>query len=289
MKKNFATIFTLVLTLTLTSNFIFARSISSGAPNRIVCLAPNGAEILYALGCGSNIIARTDFCNYPEQLLMVPSVGGFDGKSFSIETILSYNPDFIYLVDGMHNHLENQLQAFGIRYYFSKATCIEDIFTEIETIGKIMNQEKQAKKVVNELKSELDRISAKNKKNDKKNLSSPKIYCEIFSSPYMSIGRSSFINDVIEHSGGKNIFCDIEQSYPQVSEEAIIVKNPDIIIVPYYSTLQIDAMYKRNGWESISAIKNRKIYPIDEDIISRPGPRIIEGIKLVQYIIGEIK
>lgn len=256
----------------------------SKTPSRIVCLAPNGAEILYALGCGNKIVARTDYCDYPAQVLGKPSLGRFDGKSFSIESILAYDPDFVYMVGGIHDTMSKSLVQFGINFYESNATSIEAVFDEILDIAKIMGCKENGENLVKKMKTELELLQKKGEVFAKKS-GSPKIYCEIFSSPYMSIGKNSFLNDIITDAGAKNIFDDINTSYPQVSEESIITKNPDFIIVPYYSTLQIDAMYKRNGWESISAVKNHRIYPIDENIFSRPGPRVIEAIKILQNII----
>ena len=247
-------------------------------PSRIVSLAPNGTEILYELGCTSKIVARTDFCDYPSQVLALPSIGGFDGKSFSIETILAYNPDFVYMVDGMHNHLEDLLKQFNVPYYLSKATSIDAVFEEIADVAKIMGCQEKGEKLVFRMKKELDAIKRSPEKR-------PSVYCEIFASPYMSIGKSSFMNDILEFAGARNIFEDLSQSYPQISEEAVIAKNPDFIIVPYYSLDQINLMYKRHGWNNISAVKNHKIYAIDADIFSRPGPRVVDAIKMVQDII----
>ncbi|MCR5699308.1 MAG: cobalamin-binding protein [Treponemataceae bacterium] len=248
------------------------------SPSRIVSLAPNGTEILYELGCGSAIVARTDFCDYPSEVLQLPSVGGFDGKSFSIETILAYNPDFVYMVDGMHNHLEDLLKQFHVPYYLSKATSIDAVFDEIADVARIMECPEKGEKLISKMKTELDSI----KRNPEKR---PSVYCEIFASPYMSIGEPSFMNDILEFAGARNIFGDLAQSYPQVSEEAIIAKNPDFIIVPYYSPDQIKLIYRRRGWNKISAVKNRKIYAIDADIFSRPGPRVVDAIKMVQEIV----
>ena len=270
------------LILSLSFAFLSAKEKNTPIPKRIVCLAPNGAEILYAIGCGEKIVARTDYCDFPKEVLKVPSVGGFDGKSFSAESVLAYNPDFVYLVDGMHNHLLDILNQFGIPHYESKAISIDSIYTEIEQISAIMGCTEHGKKLIKKLKSELAEITI-----TEKNKTKPRVYVEIFSSPYMSIGKNSFMNDVINSAGGTNIFSDLDQSYPQVSDEAVIIRNPDFIIVPYYSTLQIETMYERDGWQSVSAIKNRKICAIEENIFSRPGPRFVEAVRLVKEILEE--
>lgn len=249
------------------------------AVERIVSLSPSGTEIIFALGQGDKLIARTDFCTFPEEAKKISSVGGFDGKSFSLETILSYNPDFVYLSNVMHNHLVSTLENFGIQVYISDVNSIDDVLNEIIDIAKILNVENLGLEYVSKMKSELTMI---------KNIGSEKkIYCEIFNSPFLTCGKNSFINDIIDYAGGKNIFEFLETSYPQVSEEVIISMNPDIILAPDYSEFDLEKIYVRNGWQNISAIKNKKVYSVSGDIFTRPGPRVLEAIKLLKEIIDE--
>ena len=102
------------------ANFLFSY-------DRVVSLSPSGTEILFALGLNDKLVARTDFCNYPEEAKKIDSVGGFDGKSFSIENILSFNPDFVYLTNVMHNHLVNTLESLGIKVYLFDKIFIKHI------------------------------------------------------------------------------------------------------------------------------------------------------------------
>ena len=249
------------------------------AVERIVSLSPAGTEIIFALGQGDKLVARTDFCTFPEEAQKISSVGGFDGKSFSLETILSYNPDFVYLSNVMHNYLVSTLENFGIKVYISDVNSIDDVLNEIIDIAKILNVEKFGKEYVSKMKSELTLI--KNVGSEKK------IYCEIFNSPFLTCGKNSFINDIIDYAGGKNIFDFLDSSYPQVSEEVIITMNPDIILAPDYSEIDLEKIYARNGWQNISAIKNKKVFSVSGDIFTRPGPRVLEAIKLLKEIIDE--
>lgn len=249
------------------------------AIERIVSLSPAGTEIIFALGQGDKLVARTDFCTFPEEAKKISSVGGFDGKSFSLETILSYNPDFVYLSNGMHNHLVNTLESFEIKVYISDVNSIDDVCNEIIDIAKILDVEKFGIEYVANMKIELAEL--------KKEVSEKKIYCEIFNSPFLTCGKNSFINDIIFYAGGKNIFDSLESSYPQVSEEVIIMMNPQIILAPDYSDFDIEKIYARNGWQNISAIKNNKVYSVSGDIFTRPGPRVLDAIKLLKEIINE--
>lgn len=261
-----------ILIFFLFANFTFSY-------DRVVSLSPSGTEILFALGLNNKLVGRTDFCNFPEEAKKIDSVGGFDGKSFSIENILSFNPDFVYLTNGMHNHLINTLESLGIKVYLSDVNSIEDIYKEITEISKLFGIEKIGKQYVDKMSLELSNIKKDNVKKS--------IYCEIFNSPFLTCGKNSFINDIIEYAGAKNIFDFLESSYPQVSEEIIIMSNPKIIIAPDYSESDLEKFYYRNAWQNIDAIKNKKVFSVSGDIFTRPGPRVVEAVKLLKEILNE--
>ena len=261
-----------ILIFFLFANFTFSY-------DRVVSLSPSGTEILFALGLNNKLVARTDFCNFPEEAKKIDSVGGFDGKSFSIETVLSFSPDFVYLTNGMHNHLINTLESLGIKVYLSDVNSIEDIYKEITDVSKLFGIEKIGKQYVDKMSLELSNI--------KKDNVQKTIYCEIFNSPFLTCGKNSFINDIIEYAGGKNIFDFLESSYPQVSEEIIIMSNPKIILAPDYSETDLEKFYYRNGWQNIDAIKNKKVFSVSGDIFTRPGPRVVEAVKLLKEILNE--
>ena len=261
-----------ILIFFLFANFTFSY-------DRVVSLSPSGTEILFALGLNDKLVARTDFCNFPEEAKKIDSVGGFDGKSFSIETVLSFSPDFVYLTNGMHNHLINTLESLGIKVYLSDVNSIEDIYKEITEISKLFGIEKIGKQYVDKMSLELSNI--------KKDNIQKTIYCEIFNSPFLTCGKNSFINDIIEYAGGKNIFDFLESSYPQVSEEIIIMSNPKIILAPDYSETDLEKFYYRNAWQNIDAIKNKKVFSVSGDIFTRPGPRVVEAVKLLKEILNE--
>ena len=249
-------------------------------PQRIISLSPSATEILFAIGAQNQIAARSDFCDFPENTKNIPSVGGFDGKTLSIEKILSFSPDFVYLTNGMHNYLIPFLQKHNIAYYISVADSIQTVLQEIAEIGKITDHQLQAQKLCNQIKQDLQKIAEQNK-------SKPKVtvYWEVWTPPYMSAGKNSFINEIITYAGGINIFSDIEQPYPVVSEEAILMRNPQIIIIPNSTVGGTTAVTSRKNWQNISAVKNNKIYSVDTNIISRPGPRISQAIELISNCI----
>lgn len=240
----------------------------ASAPQKIVCLSPSGAEILCAVGAEEAIAARTDFCDYPESLSSKPSVGGFSGETLSLETILSYSPDFVYGSKGMHDFLVEPLEAAGVKCYLSDATSIQAVYDEITYISELTGHQKEGKALVDSMKSKID---------GSKKLEGIKAYYEVWYDPYMSAGSTSFISGIIEATGAQNIFADVDQDYPMVSEESIIARQPDVIIVPAmgYSSEDVCA---RSGWDSIPAVQNKKVFIVDSNIFSRPGPRVAEAV-----------
>jgi len=262
---------------------------SNAIPQKIICLSPAGTEILFAIGAENQVIAVSEFSDYPPEALEKPVIGGFDGKSISLEKILSMSPDFIYLTDGMHNFMIPQLESYGIRYYLSNASSIAAIKKEITELGEITGHQKEACELVEkmtkaeeEAKSESLKLSSGKLDKDSKtgdNPSGPRVYYEVWANPYMTAGTSSFINDIITAAGASNIFNDLSENYPLISEETIIARNPNFIFIPLTSGITKEEVAARNGWSQIDAVKNGRIIIIDDNVYTRSGPRVTDCIK----------
>ena len=252
-------------------------------PKAIVTLSPSAAEILYAIGAQDQIVAVSEFTDYPPEAAQKPVVGGFDGKTLSIETIISYEPDFVYLTEGMHNFLIDSLNSYGIKWYLSNPTSVTAIENEILEIGELTGHADEASLVVAQMAEKLSTAyvpeAAKTEDDEVETLDNTiNIYYEVWNSPFMSAGASSFINDIIVHAGGKNIFDDLTDAYPMVSEESIIARAPDVILIPKSTGISADDVKARVGWSSIPAVENNRIFLIDDNLYSRPSPRVADVI-----------
>ncbi len=248
------------------------KASDDGYPKSIVALSPSAAEILFALGAGDQVAAVSEFTDYPAEAMAKPVVGGFDGKTLSVETIMSFKPDLVYLTEGMHNFLISTLESNGIKYFISKGESIASVENEILEVGKLTGHEKEADKVVADMEKKLKKVAKK--------ASQPvKVYYEVWNSPYMSVGSTSFIDDVIAKAGGENIFHDLSDAYPMVSEEAIISRQPAVILVPSSTGLAADAVGLRNGWADIPAVKDKRVFVVDDNVYTRPGPRIADVVE----------
>lgn len=248
-------------------------------PNSIVALSPSAAEILFAVGAGNQVAAVSDFTDYPPQAAEKPVVGGFDGKTLSMEKILSYKPDLVYMSDVMHNYMIDQLNSYGIKYYLSTTNSIAGVEKEILDIGEITGHVEQAKNVVSQMEEKLASVKGKLPTGDVNYQGgAPKLYYEVWNVPYMSAGAQSFINDVISAAGAQNIFSDVNDAYPIVSEESIISRQPEIIIIPASSGVTVADVKQRAGWQTIPAVQNNKIFIVDDNVYTRPGPRIADVV-----------
>ena len=271
-KKRYFTVFLFVCLISA----LYARkpkAAESAYPKSIVALSPSAAEILFTIGAGDQVSAVSEFTDFPPEAAAKPVVGGFDGKTLSIETIMSFKPDLVYITEGMHNFLIATLESNGIAYYVSKGDSIASVKTEILEVGKITGHEKEAAKVVDGMEKKLKK-AAKSNAGD----AAVKVYWEVWNAPYMSAGAASFINDVIKAAGGENIFADLPDAYPMVSEESIISRQPAVILIPASSGVEASSVSLRNGWAEIPAVKGSKVFVVDDNIYTRPGPRVADVV-----------
>lgn len=269
------------LSILLFTSLVFAafakkpkQAVSSDYPKSIVALSPSAAEILFTIGAGDQVSAVSEFTDFPEEARAKPVVGGFDGKTLSLETIMSFKPDLVYITEGMHNFLIATLESNGIAYYVSKGDSIASVEKEILEVGKITGHEKEAAKVVDGMEKKLKKAVGAATKSG----AAIKVYWEVWNAPYMSAGASSFINDVIKAAGGENIFADLTDAYPMVSEESIISRQPAVILIPASTGMAADAVGLRNGWADIPAVKGGRVFVVDDNVYTRPGPRVADVV-----------
>ena len=253
-----------------------------GPYSRIIVLSPSLAEDFYAVGGEECLVARTDFCDFPLEIKSLPSVGGFDGTSLSLETILAMEGDFVCGSKGMHDFLVPALK--GIPVYLSSPKNINDVMEEILFAGRWTGHEENALKKIEEMKNALAVIK---ENSSQKNQKKKTVYYEVWPSPYMSVGKNSFINDLISLAGASNIFKDIENEYPLVSEESIISANPSVIILPSANGISLEQVKKRPAWAELDAVKNGNVFLVDADVFSRPGPRLIQAVEKLSQILNK--
>lgn len=254
------------------------------APQRLVSLAPSNTEILFALGLGDKVVGVTDFCDYPEEAKAIEKVGGIEPN---LEKIVDLDPDLVLAIGGSPAQVEKatEMEKLDLTVLVLEPGDIEGIMANIELVGKAVGAEKEASELVAQMRKRFDDITAKAKGAESK----PKVFFELDatdpSKPYTP-GPGSFIDALITLAGGSNVGAGAKMQWAQLSTEEIIAQDPEVIVLGdanYGVTAEM--VKERPGWSVITAVKNDAIYPIDDVLVSRPGPRIIDGLEALARII----
>lgn len=244
-------------------------------PAKIVSLSPSETEKLFALGLDEEIIGVSDYDDYPEAATAKPRMGGFQVNE---EALIAAGPDVVFSAT-MNAETAAKLRGLGISVFVNDPKSIEDVMETITVLGQITDRQAEAEQVVDEMKQELASVTEAVQglaDEDKK-----KVYVEF--SPGWTVGQGEFMDEMITLAGGINVAGD-QQGWFEISEENIIAANPDVIlfsanVVDEASKKTLDEMIKeRGGWDQIEAIKNDQIIGMDDNLLSRPGPRVTQGL-----------
>jgi iron complex transport system substrate-binding protein len=245
-------------------------------PERFVSLAPSNTEMLYACGLGSKVVGVTTFCNYPEEVKDKEKIGGFSDPS--IEKVVALEPDLV-LATTMHHKLMDEMENLGLTVLVMNASSVEAVMDEIQLLGKVSGNVDEAQNAVSEMQGKIDQVkqALKDVSDDEK----VKVFYLLWDEPIMTIGPNTLLNDVITLAGGVSVSSDADTDYPTYSLETLVDKDPEAIVFTVMGTgdgIDPEKVKAQDGWKVISAIKNDRIYGINDDLMSRPGPRIVDGL-----------
>lgn len=249
---------------------------------KIVVLTAGDCEILYAIGAGDLIVGRGEYCNYPEEASKVKSVSS--GSETNLEEIIALEPDAVIMskMDQTQEQVD-ALKKAGITTIMTNGQTIEDTYKCIEICGKVCGKETESSNLISKMKKEFEDIK-NSVPSDKKGKT---IYYEVSPLEYglWAAGKGSFMDEIAEMLGLTNIFSDIN-SWAEVSEEQVLQRNPELIVTStmYYGDgpSPSEEILTRKAWADVNAIKNKAIYNVDSDSISRPGPRLVEAAKALK-------
>lgn len=249
---------------------------------RIVSMAPGHTEILYALGLGDRVVGVTAFCNYPPEAEAVEKVGDLMGMN--VEKIASLEPDLVIAIEGLDEYVAKVEEA-GIPVLLLQPKDLESVYSTIEAIGAATGTQEAAEALANDMRARIAAVEEK----VKGAATRPTVFYELDATeparPY-TVGPGSWHDDFITMAGGENIAGDAATPWVHYSAEEIITKDPDLIILgdANFGVSPAAAM-ARPGWDVLSAVKNGAVYPINDDLVSRPGPRMVEGIEALAAIL----
>ena len=291
MKNVFAVLFLLLvctgaLAEPVTVTDMMGREVTLSEPaERVVALTAADCEILCALGCEEALVGRGQYCDYPESILEVPSVES--GSNTNLEEIIALDPQVV-LMSTMAQTTEQseRLAQAGIGTVISNASDIEGTYEAIRIIGQLMGKSQEAEALVSEMADTFRRVS------EKAGDSGKTVYFEVSPLQYglWTAGKGTFMDELARMCGLRNAFEDVE-GWAQISEEQVLERDPDYIvtITMYFGKgpTPVEEICQRAGWENLRAVQNHAILNADSNVISRPGPRLMEAAQVLLDFITE--
>jgi iron complex transport system substrate-binding protein len=248
----------------------------SPPPRRIISLAPSITETLYALNLDSAIVGVTDYCDYPPAALAKTKVGGLSNPNF--EQISSLDPDLILLsVAGNSQADYNRLSSLGFRLFVTNPSTIMQLYRSIKNIGELSGAGPKADSVLARLRFAQDSLTLAAR------LRPPKRVLMLVSvRPLIAVGKGTFLHELIELANARNVAEHAPVSYPIMSREHILTLQPDAIIVTSdVARSPEDVVNTYSEWSTLQAVQSNSVIVLDASLLSRPGPRIMEGLSQI--------
>lgn len=260
---------------------------ASTPPQRIICASPAVTELVFALGCGARVVAVSDFCNYPPEAKQKPRIGGFINPNY--EQIIAVKPDVI-IYQGRHEKIRTFCSQYNIATIGLEVSDIETIFNDIKLLGDKLGSPEKANALCIDIQKSLEQI-----KTTVAGTHRPKVFLSLgrvagSTDSLSTAGASTFLSELIEIAGGRNIFGDITLSYPKISKESLIKRQPEIIIEPRFNDKLTEQFRSRllADWLELSllpAVKNSRVYFPTDDSLLIPGPRVAQAAQLLAELI----
>lgn len=250
-------------------------------PRRVVSLAPSITEIVFSLGKGALLVGVTRYSDYPEAAKKLPRVGSYIRPE--LESIVSLKPDLCLAVkDGNPPKVIQRLKNFGIPVYTVSPDGIDTILRSINEIGELLYAKDEARSITSGMTAQLTAIDRAVAKAPHK----PRLFFQIGISPIVSVGRNTFLDEMIQRAGGTNAVTS-ERPYPRFSREQVLALAPEMIIITSMARNDIFEVVKKEweSWPSLPAVKNQRIHVVDSDILDRPTPRVVDGLSMLAALI----
>ena len=249
-------------------------------PQRIVSLAPSNTEFLFALGLGDRVVGVTEYCNYPDAARTVERVAGF--STLSAEKIASVEPDLVLAARG--NDLEGleMVRKMGISVFAIDVQSVDQLVEAVRRIGRITGADVAAGELADSLHLRI--VTVRQAISESKAVR-PKVFWGFWGEPIYTAGEGTIIDDVIHRAGGDNVGRSAPGSWPQIGLEALVALAPEVIITTSSPggvdamAGQIDRLRSFEGWKSLPAVKSGRVHFVEGDLLTRPGPRLIEALE----------
>jgi len=246
-------------------------------PKRLIALAPNLTEILYALGLGGRVVGVTHHCNYPPEVALKPKVGSY--INLNVERIISLAPDLVIgTVDGNERNVLDLLQQARIKVFFVNPRNVRQAIETIWIVGSVCGLPEKARPISDRLSLRVNQIIESTRAAKK-----PLVFLQINIQPIMTVNRNTVHHDLIRLAGGENMTAGEPVTYPRISMEEVIRRKPEVILV---SSMEREGRFEKARqewlqWTSIPAVQEGRVHLIDSDLIDRPSPRLVDGLEVM--------
>jgi len=261
------------------------RTVELAAPaQRIVSLAPSNTEILFELGAGSQVIARDDFSDYPEEVKALPSITT-NLSDINIEQIVMLKPDLVLATEINTPEQVKALEDVHITvFYLPNPVNLEGLYENLETVAELTGKQDIAEKMIPSLRNRIQTVEDRLKDVE----TSPVVYVELDGTdpakPWTT-GPGTFQALIIDMAGGKNAGDEMSSEWAQISQEELIVKNPDFMLVDAVWGTTLEQVSQRPGWQVMKAVQNKQVVPMDFNLFSRPTPRLVDAVEMLAKLL----
>lgn len=251
----------------------------NGPAQRVVSLAPSLTEVLFAIGAGAQVVGRDELSDFPDEATSVASIGSTFGP-LNTEAIVALEPDLVVAAEINTPEQVKALEDLGLTvYYFKNPLDFEGMYKDLGTMGTLTGHEEEAAALVESLSARVEAVEGAVAELTEK----PTVFYEIDGTdpakPWTT-GPGTFMDMMITKAGGVNIGGALSESYAQISVEEIVLQNPDFIILGDAAFgVTVESIGQRAGWGDLTAVQEGNIVPFDDNLASRPGPRLVNGLE----------
>ncbi|MFN2589179.1 MAG: iron chelate uptake ABC transporter family permease subunit, partial [Actinomycetota bacterium] len=247
-------------------------------PERIVTFAPSNTEIVFALGLGSRLVGVSgDFDDHPPQARAIQHVGGAGefGVDPNVEKVVSLQPDLFLAISG-GEEWKQRLRELGIPVFTLNATDFDDLLADIRTVGRLTGSMARAEALTASMRAAANEVA------DAIGAEAPTpCFFEAYYPPLTTVGPRTFLYDLLERAGCAPVTAEATSDYPQWSVDRLVAQSPDVYLVSSESGVSVGSVSKRPGFRAIAAVEEGRVYLVNSDLITRPGPRVVDGLEVL--------
>ena len=252
----------------------------AAVPQSIVSIAPSCTEILFALGLGDKVAGVTEYCDYPEEAKAKPKIGTFTTPN--LEAILALQPDLVLATGGVQAEMLGRMEELGLTVYAVNPTTFDETLATILEVGEIAGAEGRAEEIVADMNKRAVEVARSVNEMVKQGKDRPRAFFEIYyENNVWTAGRGSIISDLIRQAGGESIGDMESGDYYEFSVEELMNRNPQVYLVGSGSMFEPGDITSRPGWDRMDAVRNGRVYVIEENLLYRTGPRLIDGLEAI--------